>query len=263
MGFLAAVVVLQALPIGAEEPVHRTLRGFQPTGKYVVYVDGAQCEPAKIYATRGSILILNCAEGMPILVQPRRRSVSGIDPAKVVERKNGTVDVLASAKITPLGGYRVSGTDVLINVPRLKARLKPKPPLTGLAKVDKLVEHTPEYQRDANRYRPDPRTMARLAANQGGKVEVRVFFGSWCPMCTRFLGRLVKVEDGLADTQRYDFSYYGLPNPPAAWRDPEFRNRGVKKLPTAIVYRGGRAAGTITGRDWHRPELRLQSILGG
>ena len=99
--------------------------------------------------------------------------------------------------------------------------------------------------------------LAQLAAIKQ-PVRLRVYFGSWCSVCTRALPNLMKVLDGLKGIL-FAVEYYGLPEDRNA--DPEPARMNLQGIPTAIVYRQGREVGRITGEQWQQPEATLSALL--
>ncbi|MHC5009770.1 MAG: thioredoxin domain-containing protein [Planctomycetota bacterium] len=243
----------------AEADPHRLLRDFYPSGKYILYVSGELDTGARIcHSQRGAAyLILDSAYGRPFLIQPRTRSVDVVPEDGIIENTNGTVDIDASVELSSLGRFQLQGTDVVMGFPELRARLKPNPPLTGDADAADILKHSPEHGRDP--YRISEAQVAQLK-NVSSDVLVRVFFGSWCPTCQRYLPRVIKLDQALAESN-VKFSYYGLPKPPAAWQEPEYVRAGIQRLPTAVVTVNGRTIGQITGNQWNNPERSLALLL--
>jgi thiol-disulfide isomerase/thioredoxin len=93
-------------------------------------------------------------------------------------------------------------------------------------------------------------------------VKVRVFFGSWCPVCKQRVPYLLAVEEAL-EGSRVAFEYLGLPLAPAAWKDPEVVRLKVTTVPTAIILVDGKAVGRLVNQDWSTPEVELARIVGG
>jgi thiol-disulfide isomerase/thioredoxin len=135
----------------------------------------------------------------------------------------------------------------------------PKPPLVGLRGAAEVLDHSPEYGTKAATYTPTSSTLASLRG-QGEDVQVKVFFGSWCSVCKRYLPYSLKLDQSLEES-KVQFQYYGLTNPPEGWTDPEVKKMKVQSLPTAVVFVNGREAGRITGNSWLRPGQALDRIV--
>lgn len=264
---LAAGLLLSTLPVataGAQVPADAVLRDFQPTGDYLLVVDGKLVAKAEIYSSQraAAFLILASTFESPVLLSPRSGTVESVDLMKVVKKADGTIDILADATLAQLGSFRLAGEEIAFTAYGRQGRLKAKPPLVGSHPRADLVAHSPEYARGAASYSPNPRVLAELR-QLGKPVKVRVFFGSWCSTCKRYLPNALRVEEEL-NGSAVGFEYYGIDSPPDGWKDPELKRMGVTSVPTGVVYVGGREAGRITTpAAWAELESSLSSIVRG
>jgi thiol-disulfide isomerase/thioredoxin len=176
---------------------------------------------------------------------------------KVVRQKDGTVDLLADADLAPQGKFQVQGEKISFTSEGKPAQLVPNPPLLGLKKNADLKAHNPEYRHTAQNYSPNPAAVAVLK-KQAQPVNVRVFFGSWCPHCRQHVPLLLKVEDQLAGSKIH-FEYYGLPRD---FKDPEAKRLKIASVPTAVITANGRELGRLEPSDWDSPETSLSKVLG-
>jgi thiol-disulfide isomerase/thioredoxin len=266
-GALLALLAITALaPSGAfaDEPKarHDALHGFLPTGRYSVFVTDEEQAQAEVFHSRaaGALLVRGTSFGSPFLLRLRERTVEQARDEDIVKREGAScLDFVATAQLTPLGALQPSGTDLLVNTDTLVARLNPKSGLTGFVSAEDLIDHTPEYERDAEGYSVDEGLVRRLKEIDL-ETEVVVYFGSWCHTCRRMLGRVIRVERELADT-KINFRYYGVPKPPAMYRDDAVQRDGIRKLPTGMVLVNGERAGSIVSMAWSRPESALGQLL--
>ncbi|HEX4953275.1 MAG TPA: thioredoxin family protein [Thermoanaerobaculia bacterium] len=256
---LTAMAASTALSQAAADSV---LRDFSPTSEFVIWIAGKEVPKAELYESpvAGAYLLITSSLASPVLVSRRTGTAESINLMKVVKRPDGQVDLLADATLTPLGRLGVEGTDILFKAENKEVRFKPKPPLVGAHSRADLLAHSPAYQRTADAYRPDPSTLDRLK-RQPKNAEVRIFFGSWCPHCRRYLPNALKLEE-LTAGSKVSFRYYGLDVPPQAWRDPEAVKLGVKGVPTAIVFVEGREVGRIQNNDWITLETSVARLVG-
>ena len=142
----------------------------------------------------------------------------------------------------------------------VKARLEQRRPLVGETTMEELFDHSHDYRRTGDQYRPDADVVG-LLQGVGEGYRVRVVFGSWCHVCTNFLPRGLKVQEALADSG-IEFEYYGLPSNPWDPPHPEVARLEVRSLPTAIVYQGDKEIGRYAGGDeWQRPESKLWAAI--
>lgn len=262
-GFVAAAILAltPCLPATAQE-ADLVLRDFEPTGDFVLEVDGEVAKGAEIYKSDrvAALLLVTSKLPAPTLLQPRVGSIETVSLMKLARRDDGSIDILADAELTPAGRFELDGEVVRFTIGDKQAALKPRPWLLGLQPAEKLLDDKPEYERDAAAYQPDGTALTSL--RQATKdVRVRVYFGSWCPACSRSVPPLLKVAEELAGSD-IDFEFYGLPRPfdgePAAEADD------VHGVPTGIVYVDGKEAGRLYGGPaWRFPELTLNDIVQG
>jgi len=244
-------------------PSDSVLRGFQRSGIRILVVNGQEDKGAEIYLNENipAYLILPGAPSAlsPILLTPRAQTVETVSLAKVVRQKDGTADLLADAVLTPQGGFKVEGEKVTFTVEGKQLVLAPNPPLLGLKTSADLKAHHPEYARKAEAYKPDPAALQALRKT-AKPVNVRVFFGSWCPFCREHVPLLLKVEDELraAKSSKIHFEYYGMPHD---FNDLEVKRLNIKTVPTAVITLDGREIGRMQAADWDVPEATLAKIL--
>jgi len=255
---LAAAALAQGVPSDA------TLRCFQPSGDYILVVNGNPVPAAEIYKNDQlpAILILTSALPSPVLMTPRSGNVETVNLMKVAKQKDGTVDLLADAVLAPVGAFQLEGGNPTFTYQGKKVSLTPKPALRGLRKGPELLASIPEYVRNSKGYTPNAAAIAALKADRK-PVTVHVVFGSWCPHCRQHVPLMLRVENEVRNPN-IKFEYYGIDNPPDGWKDPEVKRLGVKGIPTAIVYVNGIQAGRIEGaEDWNSPEVALSKVING
>jgi len=259
-----AALALVAVPFVALAqgvvPSDAILRGFQPTGEFVLIVDGVPVPAAEIYQNDKlpGMLILTSALPSPVLLTPRTGQAETVNLMKVSKQKDGSVDLLADAVLSPLGQFTSEGENVSFLFKGKKVRLNSRPALLGVKSNADLKGYLPEYVRNAKNYTPNAAAVADLK-KVGTPVTVRVYFGSWCPHCRQHVPLLLKVEDQVQNP-KLRFEYFGLPRD---FNDPEAKKAGIHSVPTGIVYVNGREAGRITGEGWTSPEVLLDRIVTG
>jgi len=257
----ALALALLALPqVSSAQgvPSDSLLRGFEPSGDYVLMVNGKPVGAEVYYQSKvPAILVMSSALPSPVLLMPGQGTVETVHIMKIAKQKNGNVDLLADAVLAPIGQF--AGENAGFTYEGRKVSLNPKPPLVGLHRGAELKQHNPMYARTANAYTPNGAAIASL--KKGPRpVTVRVYFGSWCPHCRQLVPLILKVEDQLQGSP-VKFEYFGLQRPPDAWKDPEVKRVKVNGVPTGIVYRDGKEIGRIS--DWEAPEVSLNKIING
>ncbi len=253
--------VLAGGALAAQAPADTVLRDFVPIGDLELVLDDVVEGNAEIYRSEKAVafLIVSPDFASPVLLSPRRRAVEAVDFMKVSRREDGAIDLLADAVLANRGQFRLDGADVVFEVEGRQARLREKLPLLGKRSAKDLADYNPEYGRAATAYQPGTEIIEALAG-QKAPVEVRIYFGTWCPHCSRAVPKIMKMEDELGEGV-IQFAYYGLPKD--LGNAPEAKSLGIKGVPTGIVYQGGKEIGRITANDWKSPELALQDILRG
>ena len=250
--------LLAANPLAAQQ-VDGILRDFQSTGDFILEVDGREARSAEIYrAEVPAFLIIADELSSPVLVLPAERAVQTVGFMKVLKRNDGSADILADAELASSGSFTVEGESISFTVDGKSVQVKPRPFLIGEQDLAGMLGHSPEYRRKAEAYRPDAAAVAALKKT-AAPVRVRVYFGTWCPFCSQYVPKMLKVAEQLAG--EVDFEFYGLPqgfaDEPAAKRDE------VHGVPTGIVYVGGREVGRLRSQDWQYPERSLRQIVLG
>lgn len=251
-------LTLSTLPASAQLQTPE-IQGLTPVGDFQVTVDGELIEDAQIYrgARPPAFLILTPALPAPTLLVPGQGGVRTLHLMKLAKRADGTIDVLPGATLELAGAFQMDGQSVVFTVENKQVRLQEKPPLLGLHESDDLKEYSVTYQQGAAAYEPDAGMLTKLKG-ESKPVRVRIFFGSWCPLCSRTVPHIVRLADELEGSQ-IDFEFYGLPH--GFGDEPEARKHGVTAVPTGIVFVDGKEAGRIQGQSWLRPEQVLQDIL--
>ena len=261
LAVLPLLVLVAGLPAGAQEiPADPVFQGFVPIGDYALTVDGTVREASMYRSDKAgsALLIVSPVLPGPVLVSPRQRTVQSMDRVKVVQRADGSADILADTRFTSQGSFRVEGTDVAFEVAGKSVRLREKPDLLGVQQAGDLLAHSVEYGYLARQYTPSA-PMLRALQGVAQPITVRVFFGSWCPYCKQVLPRLISVAEKL-EGSKIGFEFYGLPR--GFGEEPEAKRLGITGVPTAVVMRGGREIGRIEGADWKIPELALKNLAG-
>lgn len=257
-----ALALLPALsPLAAQVPADSLLRDFEPSGDFQLMIADKVDPEAKIYHSQraGAVLVRSPQLDTPLLISPREGSVQSVSFMSLMVRADGAIDLLADADLKPQGQFVVDDAGIHFTYAGKKLLLGEKPPLLGLHQGTELAEYNPAYQRGAAEYEPDMSVVESLRG-QGEAVRVRVFFGSWCSFCKRYVPRMLKVAEELAGS-KVQVEYYGLPH--GFTSEPEAQKFEVKSVPTAIVYLGDRIIGRIEGNQWSRPEHAIYSLLNG
>jgi len=257
-----ALLVSAALPVtGRAQAADALLRGFEPSGDWLLVVDGHDVPKARIFdSTRAqALLVLTSEFASPVLIDRAGRSVATLDLLKVAERRDGTVDLLADAVLEPAGSLEVRQNEGVFRLAGKSVAIRPGPWKLGPQVGSDLLDSNAGYRWRASQFTPDTGALARLAA-RGKGVRVLTFFGTWCPHCRENLPHLLAVERQLAGSgPRFD--YYGLPSPFSS--EPEAVKWQVNGVPTSIVFVGDKEIGRVPATGWAHPESAIADLLAG
>lgn len=242
-------------------PADAVFQGFKPTGEFIFAVGGADVKDAEIYLSdkAGAYLIIASSLSSPLLINTRTQMIESVSFMKVQKNADRSIDLLADASFDQVGKFTVNGQKVTFQVKGQEATLRARPPLLGLQTSESLKTYKTEYAFRAEEYKPDPALVAKLKA-ETRNVRVRVYFGSWCPVCGRLVPKILKLATELKGS-KLQFEYYGLPQPMSD--DPMTAKENLNGVPTAIVYVDGKEFGREDGHTLGQPEQALLNTLAG
>jgi thiol-disulfide isomerase/thioredoxin len=257
---LRILLLLLLLPVASGAQVSYSISDFEPVG-FQFALDGRALEDAEVFQSRaaGAFLIMASDLPAPVVVRLRDGQVVTANLMKINRNDDGTVELLSDFALAPQGAFKLTPdrSGVEFAVEGRAASLKEKPPLLGLQNIAGLEEHSPEYRRSAEAYRPSGPIVGKLR-DQSQDIQVTVYFGSWCGACKQMVPRIMKVAEQLAGS-KVKFDFYGLP--PGIEGDPEAGKVGVHSVPTGVIYVDGEEVGRIEGAGWKVPELALNNLL--
>ena len=252
--------LLLILPAASAAQVSYTISDFEPVG-FQFALDGQTLADAEVFQSRaaGAFLIMASDLPAPVVVRLRDGQVVTANLMKINRNGDGTVELLSDFTLAPQGTFKLTAdrTGLEFAVDGRAASLREKPPLLGLQDIARLEEHSPEYRRSAEAYKPSDPILGKLR-DQGQDVQVTVYFGSWCGACKQMVPRIMKVAERL-EGSKVRFDFYGLP--PGIEGDPEAGKVGVHSVPTGVIYVDGEEVGRIEGAGWKVPELALNNLL--
>jgi thiol-disulfide isomerase/thioredoxin len=256
---LAAAFVLPLSAAAQPVPPDAVFQGFKPNGEFIFALGGADLKDAEIYVSEraGAYLIIAPALSSPLLINTRTQSVESVAFMKVQKNADKTIDLLADASFDQVSKFQVNGQRVSFQVKGQAAELRAKPPLLGMHTAESLKAYKTDYAFKADEYKPDPALVAQLKAEKRS-VRVRVYFGTWCPVCGRLVPKVLKLASELKGS-KIQFEYYGLPQPMSD--DPITAKENLNGVPTAIVYVDGKELGREDGHTLGQPEQAFHRLL--
>ncbi|HVS65057.1 MAG TPA: thioredoxin family protein [Thermoanaerobaculia bacterium] len=245
----------------AQDP--SVLKGFQPDENFILEVNGERDEGAEIYVQQRlpAYLVLPSKASSPVLLVPRTKQVQAVHIMKMTRRPDGFLDLAPDAVYASRGQFELEGTDLVFEIDGTRYTLKDKPALLGLKVAADLKEYADSYVTLAQSYTPSADALSKLEA-EDREILVRVYFGSWCPFCQRYLPRMVRVADELAGSKsKVAIDFYGFPQDFS--QDSTARTMNIRSVPTGVVFIDGKEAGRIQSEEWQAPEKAVVEILGG
>lgn len=256
---LTAVVCVFATGSMAQVPADAVFSGFEPNGDFDFEMGGSTLKNAEIFYSEraGAFLVMAPELSSPVLLGTRTGSVESVHLMKVAKRSNGTIDLLADATFNQDGRFRLEGTEVHFEVKGQPAKLVRKADLIGQHEGEKLLDYKKDYAYQAAQYVPKAADIQALKA-QGKDVRVLIYFGTWCPTCSRLVPKVLKVAEAL-EGSKVHFEFYGLPRDMSS--DPRTERDKIKGVPTGIVYVDGREAARLSVQELNAPEAGIKGAL--
>ncbi len=160
-----------------------------------------------------------------------------------------------------LGKFTIAGDGISFSIDGKRAELRNKPWLLGEQDLEGMRSYSRDYRAGAEAYEFS-QPVVRQLQQESRDVEVRVFFGTWCPHCQQVLPRVLRVAEELAGS-KVELSFYGLPQGEGFSADPEVKKFDLDSVPTGVVLVGGREVGRISGSGWKIPELSIKNAIQG
>jgi hypothetical protein len=128
----------------------------------------------------------------------QKREVASIPRASVRLGEERVASVRASVKPSPLGPFLVNEADIRFRNESVRIHLGPKPDLIGEVSLEEILARKPGFRTMAAEYRPDSTAIAEIRA-LAKPVEILVFFGTWCRVCSQRLPLFLKTLDAAAN----------------------------------------------------------------
>ena len=133
-----------------------------------------------------------------------------------------------------------------------------EPVLLGKLSAEQLLERLEGYKARVILYEPDPEAIRHLQS-YNKPLTIEVFFGSWCPDCREHLPPFIKVIQEAANPN-ISTIFIGVSRDK---KEPArlLQAKGVKFVPTFIIYRNGDEIGRIIEHPRISIEHDLIAIL--
>ncbi len=255
---LVCLILMALAPAAAQQS---TYSGFEPNDEFQLEVDGTIDTKAQLFLQRRlpAFLVLPAGSNTPLLVSIRSRAVQSVSLMKMTLQPSGMMDLAADAITGSKGTLEQKQGEISFLVDGKHYELVEKPVFEGLASAKMLEDYGAGYLNGAASYEPDAESMAAIRAVKG-KVQVRTYFGSWCPFCKRYVPGMVRVAKEIQESN-ITIDFYGLPKGISS--DPVANQARVNSVPTGVVFLDGKEVGRLTQNDWTSPEKSIAKILKG
>lgn len=247
-----------ALPPAAAPPAF--LYGFEPEGKYGLWIDGEEAKGATVHMSRreGSLFLLQHeALEAGVLLRPKDKMVLLLAAGAVQEQMDLTITLKNEPPATEVGVYSITEDGIQFAAHGHAVVLKQGPILVGEQQGPELLAKDAGYSYRAQTYVPSSLTLTRLRATKA-PVRVRVFFATWCGACSQKLPRLLRVARDLGPSP-LQFEYVGMPHKFTEY--DAAKEFDIKSIPTAVLLKGPDEIGRLKGRAWLTPEKGIADLL--
>ena len=213
---------------------------------YRVEIDGAVSTGARLFTASGrpSLLVLAPEMQQPLVIQIDGREVYKTQAAEIVPGPVPTQVLLADSAIHgPADPFTRDGDAVVFFQQGRRVRIAPRPPIVGPVTTEELVRQLPIYRKGMDEYVAAPSDTIYLKTYKK-VVEVRVFFGTWCPHCRVLVPMLLKAMEEAANPN-IQVALVGMPMPPFG-DYPAAKENKVEGVPTFVVFSDGKEVGRFS-----------------
>ncbi len=229
-------------------PLQQNLaRSWYRNYEYGVELDGKLLPEAGLYQIVGKATMLVFGPKMdsayvwsldPKVVRP-------VGKDQITERNEDEVLLAESSfsNASPIPWMQDGPTAVVFYAGPERLKIVRLPPIIGPTTLDEILDHSPQYRRGMEEYRPKPEAVALLRTLRQ-RVEIEVWFGSWCPHCRVVVPRFLKTMQASANAN-IAITYHGVPRDLAGYAP--IAEKQVKGLPTFIFLKNGKEIGRIRG----------------
>ena len=252
------IALLGTLPAPATPlPGSVDIQDLVLTKDWVVSIDGEDVESAEIYYSDYEVAWLIATPKLgTLLLSPRGDSVQSVVGKAVHSKSQSTAMLKAGSTLEQVATFTTSHKVMSFELDGKKVDLKPAPPLLGRQNFGALEERHPQFEEKAAAYRGQAAAKAMPLKSHRDDLMVRVFFGSWSPICARIIPKIIAVEK---EWQSVRFEYYGVPK--VITDDELAKEQQITGVPTVVILRDGEEVNRYTGRQLDDPVDVLERAL--
>jgi thiol-disulfide isomerase/thioredoxin len=236
------------------------IEDLELTRDWVVAVDGEEVSGAEIYYSDYEVAwLVSTPQLGSLLISPRGKSVQRVAGKALREKGGAAAELDASPELELVAEFTTSQRVMSFELDGHAVELRPAPPMMGRQAAKSVEERHPTFAQKEAAYQE--KVAIRAAPVQKAAAEqllVRVYFGSWSPICQRIVPKIMAVEKVWRSVR---FEYYGLPE--ILIEDQLAKDQGITGVPTVVVLRGGEEVARLTGRQLDQPADVLENALNG
>lgn len=213
---------------------------------YRLEIDGVVSTGARLFSASGrpSLLIIAPEMKQPLVIQIDGREVYKTQAAEIAPGPVPTQVLLADSAIQgPADPFTRDGDAVVFFQQGRKVRIAPRPPIIGPVTTEELLRQLPIYRKGMDEYAAAPSDTIYLKTYKKA-VEVRVFFGTWCPHCRVLVPMFLKAMEETANPN-IRVSLVGMPMPPFG-DYPAAKENKIEGVPTFVVFSEGKEVGRFS-----------------
>lgn len=254
MGGMAGEAVASTDPLpGAVE-----IADLARTKDWVLAVDGVELDTAAIYYSDYEVAWLVSEPDLgTLLISPRGNSVQAVSAKSFKSAGSEPVAVLkAGSVLRHIGTFKTAQGVMAFELDGLKVELKPAPPLLGRRAFSALEARHPSFELKSAAYGQHFSTQAVPFKSLPEDLVVRVYFGSWSPICERIVPKIIAVEKAWPGVR---FEYYGVPK--VIPDDEQARRDRITGVPTVLVVSGDTEIERLAGRLLDDPAESIGQAL--
>jgi thioredoxin 1 len=234
---------------------------------YDARIEDARAKPARagdwaaglVFTSRDyqELLLVPDAGDRAYILDLRSRELAEIPRPEVRLEEDGA-HLSRDTRSTIRGTFTVDKGDIRFDDGSLKIALGPKPDLVGEVSLSEILARKPGYQAMAAAYTPDKDAVETLRALKA-PVDILVFFGTWCSVCSRRLPLFLKTIQE-AGNPNLRARYIAISDD---YREPADLIHGnrVRITPTFVVKKDGAEIGRVEKKPKASLEQDLAAII--
>lgn len=243
----------------ASLPGEKPIADLERTRDWIVDLGGEELKGAEVFYSDYEVAWVLRLPGLrALMLSPRGdNSVQRIDEKVFAKTAGVGASLSAGGSQDVVAQYSRSGGEMSFELDGHTYSLRPAPPVLGHRSASDVGERHPAFVPAVAAYREKAGArMPPMSKAATEEVTVRVYFGSWSPICERIVPKTMAVEEAW---KRVRFEYYGLPQP--LTDDPHAVTMKLTGVPTVVILRGGEEVERLAGRRLDQPETAIAEAL--